>query len=596
MSSPAAQQLQRDQDKEKLAIQYYENKEYEKALGLFRELFDAQPSQFRYTYLIYCLLAVKDFAEAEKVVKSRIKAEPGALRYEVDLGYVYMMMGRPDRGNKQFDDILGKMKPNRAGILEIANAFTSRQQYDYAVKAYLKGRELMQYQDMFHLELARTYELTGNFTAMIDEYLDMLLTDPSKLELVQNRMQNSLSRDMDDRISDALRESLLRRTQRNPDNRYYSEMLLWLSIQRKDFSFALVQARAIDTRFNEGGGLVYNIGNLSLGNGDYGVAIEAFGYLLNKGPLNPYYAESMTGTLQAKYLRIVEGYDSGPKELQQLKSEYLLALDELGRTPRSIYLMRDLAHLQAFYLDELEEAVELLEQAVAIPGANEKVKAEVKLELGDIYLFQGEVWEATLLYSQVEKAFKADPIGHEAKFRNARFSYFIGEFEWAKAQLNVLKAATSKLIANDAMELSLLISDNMEPDSTYTGLAYFSRADLQIYRGQDDLALQTLDSVRMIGLTHPLNDDVLYRKAEIFIRKKDFAKADSLLAKVVSDYGFDLLADNALFRRAELQSDVFQNPKLAMELYQQLILDYPGSLFVTEARKRFRQIRGDYPN
>ncbi len=240
--------------------------------------------------------------------------------------------------------------------------------------------------------------------------------------------------------------------------------------------------------------------------------------------------------------------------------------------------------------------IQLLEEAININNVPENLKAGIKLELGDIYLFVGEVWEASLLYSQVEKAFKNDPTGHEAKFRNARLSYYIGEFEWAKAQLDVLKAATSKFIANDAMELSLQISDNMDPDSTYTGLLLYSRADLLIYRGQDSLAMITLDSIKMLGLSHPLDDEVLFSKAGIYIREKDFVSADSVLDKIVRDYKDDILADNALFKRAELQAGVLNNKAKAMELYEQLMLDYPGSLFTTEARKRFRQLRGDFNN
>jgi predicted negative regulator of RcsB-dependent stress response len=431
---------------------------------------------------------------------------------------------------------------------------------------------------------------------MIEEYLNMLEEDPSRLEMVQGRLQNALNRDFDDKISDLMREALLRRNQKNPDNRYFGEMLLWLSVQQKDFAFALIQARSLDTRFSENGMLVFNIGNLSLANQDYGVARDAYAYILNKGAINPYYAESLTGTLRARFLMITEGFGYAPKDLLNLEQEYKAALAELGSNPRTVYLMRDLAHLQAFYLNNLDEAMTLLEQAVAIPGLPEMVKAEIKLELGDTYLFTGEVWEASLLYSQVEKALKNEPIGHEAKFRNARLSYFIGEFEWAKAQLDVLKAATSKLIANDAMELSLLISDNMDPDSTYTALAFFARAELSMYRMQYDGALATLDSIRMLALSHPLDDDVLFRKAEIFISKNDLAQADSLLADIVEDYPFDILADNALFRRAELHAGPLNDKAAAMDMYQRLVLEYPGSLFATEARKRYRQLRGDFSN
>jgi len=596
VSTPAAQEKQLQQENEKLAFQYYSSKDYEKALVLFRDLYDKQPTHHHYTYYLYCLTALDKFSEAEKLVRSRIKNEPGSYRYEVDLGYIYLLTDKPEKAAKCFDELIENMNPNKANISEIANAFLSRQLYEYAIRTYMRGRELLQYTEYFNRELALVYEMNGNYSSMIEEYLDLLEGDPSQLEMVQNRFQNILDRDIDDKISDALRESLLKRNQRNPENRFYGEMLLWLSVQRKDFEFALIQAKSLDTRFNEGGMMVFSIANLSLSNKDYEVAIEAFGYLLKKGPSNPYYTESLTGTLQAKFFRITEGYHYGIKDLQSLKQEYLTALDELGRNARTVILMRDLAHLQAFYLNELEESVQLLEEAINIYGAPENIKAGIKLELGDIYLFMGEVWEASLLYSQVEKVFKNDPTGHEAKFRNARLSYYIGEFEWAKAQLDVLRAATSKFIANDAMELSLQISDNIDPDSTYSGLLLYSRADLLMYRGQDSLAMITLDSIKMLGLYHSLDDEVLFSKAGIYIREKDFISADSVLDKIARDYKDDILADNALFKRAELQAGVLNNKPKAMALYEQLMLDYPGSLFATEARKRFRQLRGDFNN
>jgi hypothetical protein len=596
VQTPESRRLQQNQENQKLAMQYYENREFEKALDLFRDLYHQQQTHFSYTYYLYCLIALQDYSEAEKLIKSKMKDEQGSYRYEVDLGYLYLLMNKVDKATKQFEDILKGMPPHRSAVLEIANAFTSRQQYEYALKTYLKGRELLQNTEPFHMELARSYELTGDYSGMIDAYLDMLEYDPSKLEYVQGRLQNTLTRDIDDKIGDALRAALLTRNQRNPDNRYYAEMLLWFSIQRKDFSFALIQARSLDMRFNEGGMMVFSIGNLSLANEEYGVAMDAYKYILDIGPMHPYYTESLTGALRAKYLSVTRAYTNPYKDLVSLKQEYISALDELGKNARTIYLMRDLAHLQAFYLDQLDEALDLLELAVTIPGAPERIRADIKLELGDIYLFSGEIWEASLLYSQVEKAMKHEPIGHEAKFRNGRLSYFIGEFDWARAQLDVLKAATSKLIANDAMELSLLIGDNMDPDSTYLGLSYFARADLLVYRGKDSLALITLDSIHMLGLYHPLDDNILYRKAEIYIRRQEYQTADSLLARIVSDYPYDILADNALFKRAELRAEALHDTETAMQLYKQMMLDYPGSLFVTEARKRFRHLRGDFIN
>jgi predicted Zn-dependent protease len=596
VSSPEIQQKQKDQENEKLAFQYYGNKDYEKALELFQDLYQRQPSFNLYTYNLFCLTALKRYPEAEKLVKAKMKDEPGNVRYKVDLGYVYLLSDKPDKATKIFDEVISDEKPGKASVAEVAGSFSNRQLYDYAVKAYLHGRELMNNTEQFHQELARMYEISGNYSGMIDEYLDLLEDDPSQIDNVQNRLQNVLNNDLENKISDQLRQSLLKRNQRNPENRNYSEMLLWLSVQQKDFEFALIQAKSIDTRYNEGGMLIFSVANLSLSNQDYDVAIEAFSILVKRGSSNTYYAESLAGMLQAKFKKIVEGYAYQQSDLETLRKEYTSTLTELGKNARTVVLMRDLAHLEAFYLNELDPSIELLQEALDIPNVPPDIKANIKLELGDIFLFTGEVWEASLLYSQVEKAFKNDPTGSEAKFRNARLSYYIGEFNWAKAQLDVLKAATSKLIANDAMELSLLISDNMDPDSSYTTLRYYSHADLLKYRGEDDLALKTLDSIKTLGLINSLDDEVLFSKAQIYIHKKMYQEADTALALIVKNYPDDILADNALFKRAGLQAGAMNDKTKAMELYQQLMLNYPGSLYATEARKRFRQLRGDFSN
>lgn len=258
--------------------------------------------------------------------------------------------------------------------------------------------------------------------------------------------------------------------------------------------------------------------------------------------------------------------------------------------------MKNLAHIYAFYSYKSNEAIALLNEAILIPNADKKIIAACKLELADINLFGGDVWEATLLYSQVEKMFKNEPTGFEAKLKNARLSYYIGEFEWAKAQLDVLKAATSKLIANDAMELSLLISDNMDEDSTYTALNYYANADLYEYRNQYDMAFATLDSTRLLGLSHPIFDDVLLKKAEIVIKQGKYKDADSLLQKLVDFYPDGLLADDALFLQAELNENQLNNRIKAMICYENLIFKYPASLYTVEARKKFRKLRGDQLN
>jgi tetratricopeptide (TPR) repeat protein len=538
---------------------------------------------------------LQDYKKAHKVIRKEQRNQPDALRYLVDEGFIYSLEGDQNKATKLFDEALEKLEPNTNQIKDLANAYNYRGQTDYAIQTYLLGRQMVTDYG-FYLELARIYERLENYDEMVNEYLDLLDSDLAKDDYIRGRLQSAMKDDEEGVIAETIRTELLRRIQKSPDKIYYSELLIWHSMQQKDFEMALIQSKSLDRRFNEDGVRLLELAGVCLSNEAYDEAIDAYEYVLAKGELNPFYLDARIGLLNTRYLKVTNRFDYTLQDLLELENEYKIALEEFGENTSTVPIMKYMAHLQAFYLDNIPDAVALLNKAVDMPAVTPGLIAECKIELADILLFSGEEWDATLLYSQVDYDFKNDPLGHLAKYKNAQLSYYIGEFGWSKAQLDVLKAATSKLIANDAMELSLLISDNIDMDSSYTALRYYARADLLNYRNNFDEALATLDSIQMVALWHPLHDEVLFKKAEIMLEKGEFEAADSLLTKVTEMYADDILADNALMMRAELYDFHFNDPDKAMKLYEELMLNYPGSLFVIDARKRFRELRGDELN
>ena len=253
--------------------------------------------------------------------------------------------------------------------------------------------------------------------------------------------------------------------------------------------------------------------------------------------------------------------------------------------------MRNYATLTGYHGGDAQAAADILDDILEMPRLKKQVRDEVKLELGDLLLFAGEVWDASLLYMQVEKANPNDVLGAMAKYKNAKLSYYNHDFKWANSQLKVLRASTSKLVANDAMELSLLISDNMEDDSTYSTLETFADADLLLYRGMLDSAWAGYTDIEAHNLSHPLLDEVLMRKAQIRMKQARYAEADSLLQKVVDFYPYDITADDALMMMAELNEDKLDNKAKAVECYEKLLLDYPNSLYADNARKRYNALK-----
>ncbi len=429
---------------------------------------------------------------------------------------------------------------------------------------------------------------------MIGEYLDMVADDDQYLPPIQSKLQLIISDPNNNMASEALRDELLRRTQKYPNKTVYSELLYWYSIQKKQFELALIQSKALDKRYHEEGERVFQLAKMLYSNQEYLLSIDAYEYVMEYGKKNRLYQTSGIEILQSRFMHIV---NDGAYELDELKAlslEYEKLLSKYGETGNTVGLLMNLAHLYAFYLDETQKAILLLEKVPSLSNVDNYTRAKAKLDLGDILLFSGRKWEASLLYKQVEKANKYDVMGFEARLKSAKFFFYVGEMDWAKVQLDVLKGATSKLIANDALDLYLLITENMSPDSTYDALAIYARADLLAYQHKYSAAFSTLDSIlTAYPMGEPIRDNVWYKKAEIRVELKDYQSADSLYQECVDENPYGTLADNALIKRARINDYKLNQKEKAKELYKIILIEYPGSLFTVEARKRYREMNSN---
>ncbi len=585
-----------DATNERLANQYFRDGQYEQAVALYEELFEENPTPVIYNNFLESLFALDEFRRAQRIVEGQIDTHPDDIRYQVDLGWVHHRAGNSRRARRQMDGLIENVAADPDAIIDLAMAFETRDFIDRALETYKAGRRLLGDSHPLHLRLADMYEKKGQYRTMMKEYLDYISGHPGEMDRVRGMIQDAIAHDPGFERNDALRAELLSRTQSEPDNIIYSEMLLWLSIQQQDFRMALRQARALDRRLQQEGKPVLEVAELSTNNRNYDVAAQAYQYLLDMGEDSSIYLDALVGYLNVRFLSIVDDYAYATDDLLDIEEEYQQAIRDLGINARTVSLVRNLANLQAFYLDNTAEAIELLEATLELPNISNRVKGECRIELADILLLTGQVWDATLLYAQVDRMFRDDPLAHEAKYKNARLTYFIGEFEWSKAQLDILKAGTSRLIANDAMKLSLRIQDNLGVNGDPKPLKMFARAEQHVFMNHFDRAVHTLDSIAEMFPDHQINDDVLFARADIMSKRGNYEAADSLLALITEQFSGGLLADEALFQRAELQHYLFERDDKAMSLYQQIMRDYPGSLHTITARNRFRQLRGDVVN
>jgi tetratricopeptide (TPR) repeat protein len=576
-------------------VQYFSTGEYDKAVVFYEKFYDQDP-QAAYANYLKCLLALKEYDKAEKLVKRHQKKFPADATARIDMGTVYEAKGESEKATRVYEEAIKNLPPDIGQINMLGNAFTQRQLFDYSVRTYLQGRKILNGAYPFSFELAEAYNQQGDADKMITEYIDVIDWNPQYIANVQTILQNKIGNDTGQEITDKIRIALLRKIQKNPQESTYSELLYWLFLQEKDFESALVQAKSLDKRNNESGDRLLALGRLCVNNQDYNTAMDAFRYLVDKGSSQPNYIVARMELINASYTKIALTGNYTPADLNSLAADYRGAISELGKSVTTAPLVRGYAHLQAFYLHDVDSAITALQELIELPGLRGPFQAEAKLELADIFVFDGQVWDAALLYGQVDKDFKNDAIGREAKFRNARLSYYLGEFDWAKDQLNVLKSATSQLISNDALSLALLITDNTNLDTSTTALLIYSRADLYDFQNKDDLADITLDSLLHQFPGHSLTDEALYKKSSLLMKSGKFAEAVTVLQNIVDKYPDDILADDAIYRQGDLYETRLNDKEKAKERFEMLLTKYPGSLYSVDARRRFRALRGDKVN
>ncbi|WP_018476414.1 tetratricopeptide repeat protein [Pontibacter roseus] len=573
-----------------LAREYFSKGEYQKAEAIYGKLID-DPRLFNAVYPDYLktLLAQNNFKEAEKLVKKTIKRQPGQINYSVDLGIVYQAAGDKAAAEKHYDKLISQLAAE--DVIVASSAFIQHELYDYAEKAYLRGRELSKNPYEHNRSLIALYTYRRKHEDLIKEALNLLQENEQELVYVQNMLQNSLQ---EEETQDALEKELIMRVQQNPDLLAYNELLIWLYIQRRDFYSALLQARSVDKRTRSGGTRVMELGAISANNQDYQGAIEAFEYIIKEYPGGPYYLVARQRLINAREEQVENTYPVDLEKIRMLITDYEALLSEVGRNVQTVEVLQHMANLYAFHLDDKNKAIELLQEAIGMPRANPDFVAESKLILGDIYLLKGEPWESTLLYSQVEKSHKETTIGHEAKLRNARLNYYKGDFELAQAHLDILKLATSREIANDAMDLSLLITDNTGLDTSTTAMEEYAAIELLIFQNKMQEAQAKLDGMLQAYPGHSLTDEIYFQKAAIHERAGEFDKAVAHLQQVVNAPP-DILSDDALYKMAFIYEENLKDTQKAQQLYNDFLVKHKGSIYVAEARKRFRKLRGDAP-
>ncbi len=571
-----------------LAKNYFEQGQFEKSLRIYEKLNKESPYRLDYFMgMVQSNQQLENFTEAERLIKEKLDNGRNFPQLYVELGYNYSLQNQPELASLNYNKAIEAIETNPNFSYNIGSTFEKYSLLEEAVTAYEKAMSLSDKLD-FNMQLAQIYGEQGKLEKMFDSYLGLVEKNNAFKGAAQRYFSLYTTEDPSNEANLLLKKTLLQRSQQNPDI-LYNELLSWLFIQQKEYKKAFIQEKAIYKRIGEDLGGITELAYIAIADEDYEVGREIVNYIIDNSytPQNKLQGNQILMKMEVK--------TATPKQYAEVEKKFENLLDEFGRNRETYLLQIDYNHFLAFQNNKKEAAIENLKN-LAKQNLTAYQEARVKMELADILVFDEKFNEALIYYSQIQKKVQSDVLAQEARFKVARTSYFKGDFEWAQVQLDVLKKSTSQLMANDAMQLSLLIRDNSLEDSTQTALKKYARADLLAFQDRNSEAIDTLEDILTNHKGEKIEDEALFKQGEIYEKQGKYQQAEANYLKIIEFYNEDILADDAHYRLAKIYEDKLGQPDKAKAQYEAIIFNFADSIYFVDARKKYRALRGDVIN
>lgn len=576
-----------------LANNYFDQGEYEKAKAIYEKIYEQSPRDLKnINQLVATYQELQEYASAEKLLLEQLQGNVTYPNLWVDLGYNYQLQDQPEKAQENYQKAIDRVGKSSAYAYTIGRSFQQYNLLDEAVITYetaLKEKA----NATFTVEVARIYGEKGELDKMFESYLNLIEKEPKYVYAIKRNFAEFVTEDKENEANQMLRKSLLVKNQQTPDVMYNS-LLSWLFTQQKEYQKAFVQERAIYVRSPQKNMRpMFELANLAQEENQLEAAREIYNYLITNEDIIARKIEAQAALLQ------LEINEATAKEYQKIEEDFQQVFEAYTQASSTEIFPIQLQYAQflAFQKGDKNSALAKLDTLLN-SRINRYEEAQAKMIKADILVLQEKFNQALIYYSQIQKLLENSEIAQEATFKIAKTSFYKGDFDWAKTQLKVLKTATSKLIANDALQLHLLIGDNMqtEIDSTHTALKQFAKADLLAYQKKNTEAISLLNTILTENKGQAIEDDALFMKANILFQQKKYQEALESFKDIAVSTQRSIYADETYFTMAKIYEEQLNNLEEAKSNYEKIIFEHEDSIYYNEARKKYRKLRGDAIN
>jgi tetratricopeptide (TPR) repeat protein len=569
-----------------LAQSYENTGNYEEAGRLYKELFNEQKSNVQYfdSYL-RAYKELHKYSELIEDVKTFIEKHP-QIKYRSGLAELYWKIGENQKANDEWEKIIADNIKNPEAYETISYDQIGLRQYEKAIETLVKGRKNIGAYGIFAEQLSRYYALIGDFKNGIEEVL-LLEADPNLRGYAQSRLYGYLGNAQAVTYFD---NRLTKEIEKNSNNYELYQLMLWYyrSTNREDKAFDICVV--IDKLRKASGREIYYFADQARYDGDYDIAIRAYNFIINMGTASPYRSTAFYGLTRSLEARAVESDSIKLDEMKIIVDSYLRMAKDFSANPQSDESLFRAANLEYMYLKKTDDAIKIL-QNLTSKARTTDIKTKASLKLGEIYIAQNDLPKAKdefrnilTRYTNLEQV-DAD----QARYNLAMLEYYIGNIDSAQVQFDKLGQDSKSSVANNALEYSGFITEN-KPNADALNL--YRNAELLRMQNKSELAAEKFIAVSASAPKTNIGEKSLIKAANIYEDTKQKPRAFDIWQKSANEYPNGIYSDLVYYNIANYNAEI-KNYDEAMKYYKKLLVVYPHSIYVEDARKKARALRDE---
>jgi tetratricopeptide (TPR) repeat protein len=574
-----------------LAASYERSGQLDDAMRIYKEVYsESKEHDQAFEGLVRCYKARSMNKELLELLEDRITFDKRALVY-ILLGEARWRGGKADEADQAWKSAIEAEPSNVYVYRNLAEIQSQLQLFDKAIKTYLAGRKNLGQSNgktLFVEELSKLYIAIGDNKSALKETLTML-QETGDLASVEARIYAMMQDDDSKKLIDGV---LADYAESNSSNYLAMELYSWYQTNIGNHQKALEYTIKSDDISNSGGRLVLSYGINSENAGNTAIALKAYQYIMDQGKGNKFFSSAIYNYTRALERQLLFEKNLTDTRVKEIIERYEDIIDEFPHSSTAADAYLQIARLEKENLHQYDVAEKTLNELVKdIPSSAQAGNA--MLELAEIYISKGDLQSATSYLETAGARYgRNNPnLVELIDYRLAIIQFYTGNLDSASTLLQQLSKVKDNDIANDVLEKNSVIADKFKEEEK---TKLYASAEYDLARLDTTAAISKFETI-----VKELNDydtEIWQRSyltlSEIAKNRGNLEQSSQYLEDMILKLPDGVHTDEAIYNLA-LNKVLQKDSAKAIELLSQILVKFPNSIYLEQARAKIRELRGE---